>query len=132
MECEFRKYQMFDGKMKVFRSEGGAVKTDDEKRQMAEKHRFKKNREFKQRLEEQEQNEDGDIRSFTFHRHNPFGEKETRKPRRREDDDTFGKTGKPGKTRKASYPEKFGKPGKFGKPAKSFGGKRNRFDDDED
>jgi putative N6-adenine-specific DNA methylase len=36
---------------------------------MAEKHRFKKNREFKQRLEEQEQNEVGDIRSFTFHRH---------------------------------------------------------------
>ena len=132
LECEFRKYQLFDGKMKVFREEGGTVKTDDEKRQMAEKHRFKKNREFKQRLEEQEQNEDGDIRSFTFHRHNPFGEKETRKPRRREDDDTFGKSGKPGKARKASYPEKFGKPGKFGKPAKSFGGKRNRFDDDED
>ena len=132
LECEFRKYQLFDGKMKVFREEGGTVKTDDEKRQMAEKHRFKKNREFKQRLEEQEQNEDGDIRSFTFHRHNPFGEKETRKPRRREDDETFGKTGKPGKARKASYPEKFGKPGKFGKPAKSFGGKRNRFDDDED
>ena len=132
LECEFRKYQLFDGKMKVFREEGGTVKTDDEKRQMAEKHRFKKNREFKQRLEEQEQNEDGDIRSFTFHRHNPFGEKETRKPRRREDDETFGKSGKPGKARKASYPEKFGKPGKFGKPAKSFGGKRNRFDDDED
>jgi putative N6-adenine-specific DNA methylase len=36
---------------------------------MAEKHRFKKNREFKQRLDEQEENEDGDIRSFTFHRH---------------------------------------------------------------
>ena len=132
LECEFRKYQLFDGKMKVFREEGGTVKTDDEKRQMAEKHRFKKNREFKQRLEEQEQNEDGDIRSFTFHRHNPFGEKETRKPRRREDGEAFGKSGKSGKARKASYPEKFGKSGKFGKPGKSFGGKRNRFDDDED
>ena len=69
LECEFRKYQMFDGKMKVFRSEGGAVKSEDEKRQMAEKHRFKKNREFKKRLEEQEENEGADIRSFTFHRH---------------------------------------------------------------
>ena len=88
LECEFRKYQMFDGKMKVFRSEGGAVKTEDEKRQMAEKHRFKKNRDFKQRLEEQEQNEDGDIRSFTFHRHD------------------LKKSGKPG------YPGKTGKPGK--------------------
>ena len=69
LECEFRKYQLFDGKMKTFRSEGGAVKTEDEKRQMAEKHRFKKMREFKERLEQQEDNEEGDIRSFTFHKH---------------------------------------------------------------
>jgi putative N6-adenine-specific DNA methylase len=69
LECEFRKYQIFDGKLKDFRSEGGVVKTDDEKRQMAEKHRFKKNREFKQRLDEQEENENSDIRSFTFHKH---------------------------------------------------------------
>ena len=34
---------------------------------MAQKHRFKKNREFKQRLEEEESNEEGDIRSFKFH-----------------------------------------------------------------
>ena len=128
LECEFRKYQMFDGKMKVFRSEGGAVKTDEEKRQMAEKHRFKKNREFKQRLEEQVQNEDADIRSFTFHKHDVFGEKKPRrredsdekKPRRREDSERFGKQGKP----------RFS--GKSGKPNKPFGGKRNRFDDDEE
>ena len=107
LECEFRKYQMFVGKMKVFRSEGGAVKTDDEKRQMAEKHRFKKHREFKQRIEEQEQNEDADIRSFTFHRHEVFEDKKSRKT---------GYSAKPGKP---------GKPGKFFK-------KRNRFDDDED
>ncbi len=67
LECEFRKYQMFDGKMKEFRSEGGVVKTDEEKRQMAEKHRFKKEREFKKRLSEQEENEDADIRNFKFH-----------------------------------------------------------------
>lgn len=35
LECEFRKYVMFDGKMKDFRSEGGIVKTDSEKREMA-------------------------------------------------------------------------------------------------
>ncbi|MCR4602375.1 MAG: methyltransferase [Prevotella sp.] len=69
LECELRKYQMFDGKMRQFRSEGGAVKTDEEKRQMAQTHRFKKEREFKQRLTEQEENEEGDIRSFTFHHH---------------------------------------------------------------
>jgi putative N6-adenine-specific DNA methylase len=66
LECEFRKYQMFDGKISDFRAEGGIVKTEEEKRQMAEKHRFKQNREFKKRLEEQEENESADIRSFKF------------------------------------------------------------------
>lgn len=67
LECEFRKYSIFDGKMRDFRSEGGIVKTDDEKRQMAEKHRFKKNREFKKRIDEEEENAEADIRSFKFH-----------------------------------------------------------------
>ena len=66
LECEFRKYQMFDGKISDFRAEGGIVKTEEEKRQMAEKRRFKQNREFKKRLEEQEENESADIRSFKF------------------------------------------------------------------
>ncbi len=67
LECEFRKYALFDGKMREFRHEGGVVKTEEEKREMAQKHRFKKNREFKMRLESNESNEEGDIRSFTFH-----------------------------------------------------------------
>lgn len=67
LECEFRKYAIFDGIMKDFRQEGGIVKTEDEKRQMAEKHRFKKNREFKKRLDEDEENAESDIRSFKFH-----------------------------------------------------------------
>ena len=31
LECEFRRYQMFDGKLDNFRAEGGIVKTEDEK-----------------------------------------------------------------------------------------------------
>ena len=69
LECEFRKYVMFDGKMKEFRSDGGIVKTESEKREMAQKHRFKKEREFKKRITEETENEDGDIRSFQFHAH---------------------------------------------------------------
>lgn len=42
LECEFRKYQIFDGKLKDFRSEGNILKTEEEKRAMADKHRFKK------------------------------------------------------------------------------------------
>ena len=67
LECEFRKYSIFDGKLKEFRSEGGVVKSPEERKLMAEKYRFKKNREFKKRLNEEEENENADIRSFTFH-----------------------------------------------------------------
>ena len=72
LECEFRKYQIFEGRMKEFRSEGGSVQTDEERSQMAEKGRFKKNREFKRRIDEEDDNEEGDIRTFKFH-HVDFG-----------------------------------------------------------
>ena len=88
LECEFRRYQMFDGKMSDFRHDGGVVKTEDEKREMAQKHRFKKEREFKKRLDENEENAEADIRSFTFHslERNKFGggkfhEERERRPR---------------------------------------------------
>ena len=99
LECEFRKYKLFDGKLKEFRKEGGIVKTEEEKRQMAEKHRFKKNREFKERLEEQETNSEADIRSFTFHsleKARKFGEgrKDGKRPMRRQrDNDGEGRDG---------------------------------------
>jgi putative N6-adenine-specific DNA methylase len=102
LECEFRKYQMFDGKLKQFRSEGGIVKTEEEKRQMGEKHRFKKEREFKKRLDEQEENEDSDIRSFTFHsskvsawssKDERKGEGSNRRKFKREDSDFKGSRG---------------------------------------
>ena len=91
LECEFRKYQIFDGKMKDFRAEGGTVKTDEEKRQMAEKRRFKQNREFKKRLDEKEENEEADMRTFRFR----SLEKREFKGDRRDDrrDDRFQKRG---------------------------------------
>ena len=139
LECEFRKYQMFDGKLKDFRSEGGVVKTEEEKRQMAEKHRFKKEREFKKRLEEQEENEEADIRSFTFHRHDmekkERSERKGRRDGKREDREER-------RDRKGGYKgankgghERFDRSGKsrsFGK-GKSFTDKRKRmFEDDEE
>lgn len=93
LECEFRKYSMFDGKLKEFRSEGGIVKTEDEKKAMAEKHRFKKEREFKKRLDEDDNEpEEDDIRSFKFRslensRRLSFG----RRHERRDDDDRKGR-----------------------------------------
>lgn len=69
LECEFRKYAIFDGKLKNFREEGGIVKTKEEKQQMAEKHRFKKEREFKKKLDAEETVDTDDIRSYTFKNH---------------------------------------------------------------
>ena len=137
LECEFRKYQMFDGKLKDFRSEGGVVKTEDEKRQMADKHRFKKNRDFKQRLEETEQNEEADIRSFTFHRHdlkkNRGGHERFDRSEGRERSDRSGgheRFDRSGKGRSFGKGKDFGKGRDFGK-GKDFGKKR-RFNDDDD
>ena len=139
LECEFRKYAMFSGKMKEFRAEGGIVKTEEEKREMAQKHRFKKNREFKQRLDEQESNEEGDIRSFSFHKHEiDFGAKRGDRKGRNEvkrgrGEDRFGKEDrKGGRDFKASRDFKCAK--RFGKGSK-YGGnfeRKNRFDNDDE
>ena len=67
LECEYRKYQMFDGKINDFVNDGGHVKTEEEKRMMAERVRGRKNRDYQKQLDEQEENEEADIRSFTFH-----------------------------------------------------------------
>ena len=76
LECEFRKYSVFAGRLADFREKGGIVKTEEELKQMAEKHRFKQHREFKERLdadkEEQQpyfgvdDNDEDDIRTFRF------------------------------------------------------------------
>ena len=44
LDCEFRKYQLFNGKLDEFRASGGDVKTDEERARMAEKRRFKQHR----------------------------------------------------------------------------------------
>ena len=139
LECEFRKYAMFSGKMKEFRAEGGIVKTEEEKREMAQKHRFKKNREFKQRLDEQESNEEGDIRSFSFHKHEiDFGAKRgDRKGRndvkRGRGEDRFGKEERKGgrdfkNHRDPKGAKRFGKGSKYGGNFES----KNRFDNDDE
>lgn len=105
LECEFRKYSIFDGKYNEFRKEGGEVKSDEERQQMSEKHRFKQNRDFKQRFDDNEgrrerrqyndrdnaedaQEEEDDIRTFRFRslersgnneRHNSRGGRERRR-----------------------------------------------------
>lgn len=53
LDCDFRKYQLFKGKLSDFRQKGGQVKTDEEKRLMSDHHRFRHDREdFKKRITE--------------------------------------------------------------------------------
>jgi putative N6-adenine-specific DNA methylase len=67
LECEYRKYLMFDGRLENFREEGGVVKTDEEKKRMAEKRKSWQKHDFEKRREERQSNEDADILSFEFH-----------------------------------------------------------------
>ncbi len=61
LDCEYRKYQLFDGKMQDFRAAGGEVKTDEERTRMAEKRRFKMNRgEFNNRFADRDRERDED------------------------------------------------------------------------
>ena len=122
LECEFRKYQMFDGKMRIFRSEGGTVKTEEEKRVMAEKRRFKQNREFKKRLDEQEDNAEADIRTFKFR------SLERKFQETRESDDAHDDR----RSSKTSKPHKPYKPHEAYSPNKPFKKNNRRFRNDKD
>ena len=144
LECEFRKYSIFDGKFKEFRAEGGVVKTDHEKAEMAQKHRFKKNREFKKRLDEDEENAEADIRSFKFRSMERRKDNDDRrgggKRFDREDDKSFGKRGGKSFGRSRDDDRAFGRgrdgEKSFGKGFKSDrkGGKgfnKKRFDNED-
>ncbi len=70
LECELRKYQIFDGRYDDMRAMGGDIKSPQERRMMADHKRFKQHREFRERLEE-----NPDDRGRRPERHNPFAPK---------------------------------------------------------
>ena len=137
LECEFRKYQMFDGKMSVFREEGGVVKTEEEKRQMAEKRRFKQNREFKKRLDEEQENADADIRSFKFRSLEKKEPKKAREPREPRDsrDSRYSRDSRDSRYSRDSRDSRYSRGSRDSRDfKKNFNKKNNRRfrDDDED
>jgi putative N6-adenine-specific DNA methylase len=137
LECEFRKYQIFDGKMKIFRGDGNDIKTDEERKAMAEKHRFKSVREFKKRLDDNEENEDGDIRTFQFHSSFDKDRRE-RKPfnkNERGDRDFHDRKDKKSFDKGGGYEHrdrKFGKDRKFNSGGKDGEKRHNRYNGNED
>ncbi len=59
LDCDFRKYQLFSGKLSTFRAEGGKVKTDEERRLMGDQRRFRTKRDdFKKRFDDDQFDED--------------------------------------------------------------------------
>ncbi len=114
LECELRKYQMFSGRYVEVRSEGRRIKSDDDRRQMSEKRRFKEKRAFKQGLEESDED----------------FERRFNRPRRfREDDgDRKSRFGGDRGDRPRRFNDRDGKPRRF---RDDEGGKPRRFRDDE-
>lgn len=84
LDCQFQKYQIFDGKLNDFRREGGDIKTSRERRAMAEPHRFKVDRDFKKPLDGAGASDDdyGDIPDYVVRKHREFVEEERRRERR--------------------------------------------------
>ncbi len=98
LECELRKYQMFSGRYVEVRSEGRQIKSDDDRRQMAEKHRFKEKRSFKQGLNETDEEYEKRFEKMKEERraHREFKERDEERPRRfnRDGDDRPRRFGK--------------------------------------
>lgn len=73
LECEFRKYQIFDGKYRAFRNEGGEIKSDEERRRMRDRHpRTPYPRQRDNARREDEQDENDDIPAYLRERHRKF------------------------------------------------------------
>lgn len=70
LPCEFRKYQLFDGKLKGFRQEGGELKTDEERRRNFEKRPLKPRRQFRANNDDDDENDD--IPAYMVKRHRDF------------------------------------------------------------
>lgn len=120
LDCELRKYQIFDGRMQDYRAQGGIVKTDEELRLMAEKKRFKMHREFKQRFSDDSDGElDDMIPGYLKKMHHDFERRrnEIRRPR-----DSRGDDRRPHDDRRDGD-----RPRRFGSEDRRFGGEDRRF-----
>lgn len=122
LECEFRKYQIFDGKFKAFRSEGGEVKSDDERRRMREMrpHSLGSRRnEYDRRNEEL--GDDNDIPEYLRLRHRSFMAEQRRRERASGERSAYDRENRPS-----------GRDRKFGGRHSDSRGRDSRHSDRED
>ncbi len=84
LECELRKYRMFDGRFSEMRAEGGDIKSARERNMMAQKHRFRQHRDFKARIGEEQT-------TYDSHGYRGKGAPGSKQRRFRDDDErTYG------------------------------------------
>ncbi len=117
LDCEFRKYQLFSGKLDEFRAAGGEVKTEEERTRMGEKRRFKQNRgEFNGRFTDRKrENEEDDL----------YAEYRILRDKHREFERTFGRKDKEDRgERPARRPYDRPEKKSFRKEERRFGDKR--------
>jgi putative N6-adenine-specific DNA methylase len=87
LNCTFCKYSIFSGRLNEFRSQGGVMKSDEERHRNAERKIFKPRREHVQN-ENTEFMEEDEIPDFIIRRHNEFvanQRREAHRNRREED-----------------------------------------------
>ncbi len=98
IECELRKYQLFDGSFNAFRAAGGDVKTEEDRRRNAEKKRFRsRDDSFRRRFSDEAEDDSEEARQYAILRgrhmmyERVYGRKERRdngadeRPRRYDD-----------------------------------------------
>lgn len=132
LECEFRKYQIFDGKFKDFRQEGGEIKTDDERRRMRDKQPLPRRRETMQHHGNEFDNDD-DIPEYLRLRHRSFvntqlrreREQRSSRPMRENRERDYESRGRDFGNRERKYGER---DKKFDKGDRRFGSRDRRFE----
>ncbi|MBR1712828.1 MAG: RNA methyltransferase [Alloprevotella sp.] len=151
LDCEFRKYQLFEGKMDAFRAAGGEIKSDDERRKMDERKRSRSVRDTFRRQHigsDGDEGMDEDERQYAilrtkhreFERNLQYKERAEEARLRREargartEGRRFGGNSAGSKGRRAAWeerPRRFGdKPRRFEDGDRRFNGGFRRFDGD--
>lgn len=110
LDCEFRKYQMFDGKLNDFRAAGGEVKTDEERRRNAEKKRNRHTDDgFRKRFSEDGDDDSEEAREYALLRN-----------KHREFERVYGR-------KKYGDNDGSDRPKRHGDERKPYGGDKKRF-----
>ena len=80
LDCELRKYQIFDGKLGDFRSQGNILKTDEERERNAQKRRLKPHSDEKSTFN-REDDKESEIPYYMMRRHREFIQNQQRENR---------------------------------------------------